>query len=162
MSFKWRIKSFGNSIGMHYRTANLPAGRQDILSVEFWVLLRPNCEAIIHTIKKQKLMDNVPCPACPTTGGSADEDGKAVGGEKQGAFDTFGPFPSRAPLLPVPNFRERWGKKKLIQIGNPRGMRVDGFARRQNHFRNPEKVKKRAWTGYNPHPSHFIFIHNHT
>src|SRR5690606_24079002 len=44
-----------------------------------WTLLRSNCEAIIHANEKPTIMDNVSCPACPTTGGSGIEDGKVAG-----------------------------------------------------------------------------------
>src|SRR5690606_10701022 len=44
-----------------------------------WTLLRSNCEAIIHATEKPTIMDNVSCPACPTTGQSGIEDGKVAG-----------------------------------------------------------------------------------
>src|SRR5690606_40776349 len=56
----------------------------NIFSGEFWTLLRSNCEAIIHANEKPTIMDNVSCPACPTTGGSGIEDGKPVRRERRG------------------------------------------------------------------------------
>src|SRR5690606_22177202 len=77
----------------------LSASMSSLRSV--WTLLRSNCEAIIHANEKPTIMDNVSCPACPTTGGSGIEDGKPVRRERRcdelNGFHTT--FPSLLHLL---------------------------------------------------------------
>src|SRR5690606_6034661 len=60
----------------------LSASMSSLRSV--WTLLRSNCEAIIHANEKPTIMDNVSCPACPTTGGCGIEDGKPVRRQRRG------------------------------------------------------------------------------